>query len=151
MCRRCVCARNGRPCHSCLPLSSQRCLNVTAANTQRLTRAAVTASNPAPSRERSLSPDGSLSVSLSVSESPVAPQSGLDTSHSPHSENLSNGTEGHYLEDEVRELMIKAYGRELMTTADTPPGLVAGRSLLNTKLVTTHYLVVLSVENMWIR
>ena len=94
---------------------------MTAANTQRLTRAAVTASNPAPSQERSLSPDGSLFVSLSVSESPVAPQSGLDTSHSPHSENLGHGTEGHYLEeDEVRELMIKAYGRELMTTADTP-------------------------------
>ena len=94
---------------------------MTAANTQELTRAAVTASNPSLSRERSLSPDGSLSVSLSVSESPVAPQSGLDTSHSPHSENLSHGREGHYLEeDEVRELMIKAYGRELMTTADTP-------------------------------
>ena len=123
VCRRCICARNNKPCHSCLPLTSQKCLNRMVTTTQRPVTTVPSSSHP-PSPTPSAPRDCSLSLFSSFSaDSPT-----LGSPMVSQGANIAfpwvfpgEDQSGHCLEDEIKELMIKAYGRPFNNNLEICP------------------------------
>ena len=118
VCKRCVCARNGRLCHSCLPSLNHRCVNQgTIVVIQPKDMSCDQPSNP-------LIPDTFISDfdSEPFSDDPEPPPDSLaftlgknDDLRLPYNPRPDLSQDGHYLEQsEVDDLITQAYGVTLV-------------------------------------